>query len=243
MTIRDLTAFMETLAPAELAEEWDNVGLLVGDPDRTLTRVVVTLDITAEAIAFAKEQGAELIVAHHPLIFSPVKRVTAPSPLYQLASSGIAAFAAHTNLDAAQGGVNDALCQALGLEDVGEAFGGIGRVGTLSAPLSPRAFAELVGGRLNTSVQVREGTKEIRTVALVGGAGGDYAVEAQADAFLTGEMKHHEWLALPRELTAVVAGHYATENVVVGPLCDRLRAAFPALTVSPYYGEPPYRTV
>lgn len=243
MTIRDLTAFMETLAPAALAEEWDNVGLLVGDADRALTRVVVALDITEDTIAFAQEQGAELIVAHHPLIFSAVKRVLAPSPLYRLAASGIAAFAAHTNLDAAAGGVNDALCEAIGLTDVREAFGGIGRVGTLAAPLSPCAFAELVGGRLNTPVQLREGTKTVRTVALVSGAGGEYAADAEADAFLTGEMKHHEWLALPHGLTVAAAGHYATENVIVAPLCERLREAFPALTVLPFYGEAPYRTL
>ena len=232
MIIREMTEYMETLAPASLAEEWDNVGLLVGDPEKELTRVVVTLDITEEAIAFAKEQGAELILSHHPLIFSPVKCLTAPSPLYRLASSGIAAFAAHTNLDAAAGGVNDALANAIGLQNVSEAFGGIGRVGELPDVMTPEAFAALVKEALGTPVQ-----------ALVSGGGGDFAAEAEADAFLTGEMKHHEWIALPDTLTAVVAGHYATENVVVEPLCARLRDAFPALKVVPFLGTAPYQTV
>ncbi len=243
MTIRDLMEFMDTFAPSALAAEWDNVGLLVGDPDAALSRVVVSLDITEEAIAFARAQGAELILAHHPLIFSPVRRMLAPSPLYQLASSGIAAFAAHTNLDAAEGGVNDALAAVLGLRDVTAAFDGIGRVGVLAEPLSPAAFAALVKERLGTSVQWRAGKGEIRTVALVSGGGGDYACEAKADAFVTGEMKHHEWLALPAPLTAVVAGHYATENVVVEPLCARLREAFPALSVLAFHGTAPYQTI
>jgi len=243
MIIREMTEYMETLAPASLAEEWDNVGLLVGDPEKELTRVVVTLDLTEEAIAFAKKQGAELILSHHPLIFSPVKCLTAPSPLYQLASSGMAAFAAHTNLDAAAGGVNDALANAIGLQNISEAFGGIGRVGELPEVMTPEAFAALVKDALGTPVQLRAGCKPIRTVALVSGGGGDFAAEAEADAFLTGEMKHHEWIALPDTLTAVVAGHYATENVVVEPLCARLRDAFPALTVVPFLGTAPYQTV
>ncbi len=243
MIIRDVTAFMETLAPAMLAEEWDNVGLLVGDADAMLDTVAVALDVTPEAIAFAKEQGAQLIVSHHPLIFSPVKRLNAPSALYQLAVSGIAAFAAHTNLDAAVGGVNDVLADALGLVDVQEAFDGIGRIGTLREALSPSDFALLVGERLQTAVQLREGVGVIRTVALVSGAGGDFAAQAQADAFVTGEIKHHEWLEIPRSMTVIAAGHYATENVVVDPLCTRLSEAFPTLKVVPFYGSAPYRTV
>lgn len=243
MTIRDIMAAMEIIAPKHLAEEWDNVGLLVGDPDVAVDTVVVTLDITPEAIAFAKEQGAQLIIAHHPLIFSPVKAITAPSALHSLCTSGIAAFAAHTNLDAAAGGVNDALAATLGLVDVTEAFGGIGRVGVLPAAMAAADFAALVARCLGTAVQLREGASVVKTVALVGGAGGDYAVEAQADAFLTGEMKHHEWLEAPDALTVVCAGHYATENVVVSPLVDRLRNALPSLTVYAFRGTAPYITV
>ncbi len=241
MTIREITDVLETIAPKALAEEWDNVGLLFGDFEKEVESVVVTLDITSEAIAYAKEKGADLIVAHHPLIFSPVKRVLAPSALYALATSGIAAFAAHTNLDAANGGVNDALAAAIGLCDVTAAFGGIGRVGTLPQPMTPAAFATYVGEVLHTAVQLRDGGKDISTVALVGGAGGDYAAECEADAYLTGEMKHHEWLDLPLPLTVVSAGHYATENVIVDPLCERLSTL--PVKVYPFYGKAPYQTL
>ncbi len=243
MTIWDVMAAMQTIAPKELAEEWDNVGLLYGDANAAVDTVVVTLDITEEAVAFAENVGAQLIVTHHPLIFSPVKAITAPSALYTLCASGIAAFAAHTNLDAASGGVNDVLAQALGLTDVKEAFGGIGRVGTLPASMTAAAFAAMVGERLHTAVQLHEGDQPIRTVALVGGAGGDFVAEVPADAYVSGEIKHHEWLCVPPSLTVVCAGHYATENVVVTPLAKRLKEALPALSVHVFEGQAPYTTV
>ena len=243
MTVRDIMGYMETLAPQALAQEWDNVGLLVGDPETEVACVVTALDITPDTIAFAKAEGAELIVSHHPLIFAPLKRVVAPSVPYQLAQSGIAAFAAHTNLDAAKGGVNDALCAALGLLHVREAFDGLGRVGELPAELRPEVFAAFVKKRLHTAVQWREGSTMVRTVGVVSGGGGDFAADCEADAFVTGEMKHHEWIALPDTLTAVVAGHYATENVVVEPLASMLQAAFPTVRVCPFLGNAPYASL
>ncbi len=243
MTLRELMDAMQEIAPKELAEEWDNVGLLFGDAEQEIGTVVVTLDAEPSAINFAKEQGAQVIVSHHPLLFSPVRAIQAPSALYQLVSSGIACFAAHTNLDAAKGGVNDVLAETIGLQNVCEAFDGIGRVGELPDALSPEAFAKAVGDVLGTSVQVRVGDKPIRTVALVGGAGGDYVADAQADAYLTGELKHHEWLEVPDGLTVVAAGHYATEVVIVERLAERLQEAFPQLRVLAYKGTAPYSVV
>ena len=243
MILRDLMAFMQTTAPKELAEEWDNVGLLFGDPATEIDTVVVALDATRDAIAYAKEQGAQVIVSHHPLLFSPVRAIQAPSALYALASNNIACFAAHTNLDAAPGGVNDALAAALGLQQVQEAFGGIGRVGELAEDMTPTAFAEHVKTSLGVNVQVKAGTEMIRTVALVGGAGGDFAADCAADAYVTGEIKHHEWLDIPSAMTVVAAGHYATEVVVVPSLAKRLQEAFPTLRVLAYEGCAPYSIV
>lgn len=243
MILRELMDYMQTVAPAELAEDWDNVGLLFGDPAREIDTVVVTLDVDASAIAYAKAQGAQAIVSHHPVLFSPVRAIKAPSALYDLVTSGIACFAAHTNLDAAKGGVNDALARVLGLQNVKEAFGGIGRIGELPAAVTPTDFARMVGDALHTSVQLRAGDKPVRTVVLVGGAGGDYILEAEADAFLTGEIKHHEWLETPAALTVAAAGHYATEVVVVEPLAGRLQEAFPCLRVLVHKGTAPYEVV
>ncbi len=243
MKLRELIAFLDTVAPRELAEEWDNVGLLCGDPEREVNTVVVSLDADRQALRFAKEQGADVIVSHHPLIFSPVRSVTAPSVLYDLLDCGIASFAAHTNLDAAVGGVNDALAAVLGLDNVEEAFGGIGRVGALKTAMTPTAFAQHVSDALGTQVQWKSGVGDIKTVALVSGSGGDFALDAAADAFVTGEMKHHEWLALPENMTAVVAGHYATEAVIVEPLSHRIREAFPDCRVLSFVGSAPYQTL
>lgn len=241
MILAELMAYMQTLAPRELAEEWDNVGLLVGDPQADVTTVVVALDADKGAIRFAKEAGAQVIVSHHPIIFSPVRRITAPSALYHLASSGIALFAAHTNLDAAEGGVNDALATALGLQNV-TVFGELGRVGELPERMSPAAFAQYVNEKLDTRVQWHDGARPIQTVALVGGSGGDFVGDVTADAYVTGEMKHHEWLEVPDDLTVMVGGHYHTEVVVVRPLCEKLQAAFPSVRVLPYTGCAPYQT-
>ena len=243
VTVGDVADAMESIAPAALAEEWDNVGLLFGDREATVDTVVLALDVTPDALRFAIDNGAQMIVTHHPVLFRPVDRIVAPSMLYQLVTSGIAAFAAHTNLDAAAGGVNDRLAETLGLVDVKEAFGGIGRVGTFKEPMTPTAFAELVKNKLGTAVQLHEGSRAVSTVAMVGGAGGEYAFETEADAFLTGEMKHHEWIALPDTLTVAVAGHYATENVVLSSLYDRLVKVFPTMKLLRFDGCAPYRTV
>jgi len=243
VTVGRVAEEMETIAPAALAEEWDNVGLLAGNPAKAVDTIVVALDITEETIAFANEHGAQMIVSHHPVLFRPVNRIVGPGVLHQLLTSGIAAFAAHTNLDAAKGGVNDMLAERLGLVGVEEAFGVIGRVGKLKTPLSPTEFASLVKDALGTPVQLRAGTTMIETVSMIGGGGGEYAADAPSDAYVTGEMKHHEWLGLPENLTVVVAGHYETENVVVRPLAERLQKAFPTVTVIPFEGTAPYTTV
>ena len=129
-SVHDIEQALYELAPRELAAEWDNVGLLAGRRDRAVHKVLVSLDVTAAVAEEARQWGAELIAAHHPVIFHPVKRVTDQDPageiLLRLAEHGIAAVCMHTNLDAAQGGVNDALAAALQLEEVAPLEGGGG---------------------------------------------------------------------------------------------------------------------
>ncbi len=242
MILNDLMEYMESIAPKALAEEWDNVGLLVGDAQKPIQTVVVALDATHDAIAFAQSENADVIVTHHPLLFAPVRTVTAPSALYALCASGMALFAAHTNLDAAAGGVNDALARTLGLRDV-QPFEGLGRVGRLPAAMDATAFAAHVNNALDTRVQVRCADRPIETVAVVGGSGGDFLSSVTADAFVTGELKHHEWLEAPQDVTVVVGGHYHTEAVVLASLSARIAAAFPSLRVVLYRGNAPYKTV
>lgn len=247
MTVGEVYAFLQNRAPFETAEAYDNAGLLVGSAEMPADRILVTLDITPAAVRAAEERDAGLIVSHHPVIFHPLRRLSADSVPFLLASNGIAAICAHTNLDRAAGGVNDLLATALGLSGVQSASDGLCRIGTLPRPMSPENFAAYVGGRLGTPVRMREGDTLLERVAVCGGAGGDFLIpllqEGGAGAAVTGELKHHEWLALPSGVTVVEAGHYHTEICMAEGVARWLREAFPSAEVTVFPGEPPYRTV
>lgn len=246
MTVRDIYDFLNEKAPFSTAEAWDNPGLLVGDPRREVTRVLTVLDIIPEAIEAAQRLGAQLIVSHHPVIFSPLRRLEASSVPYALARADIAAICAHTNLDRAEGGVNDTLAALLGLGNVRPLADGLCRVGVLPDPLPPEIFAEQVARRLDTAVRLTAGEQPVSKVALCSGAGGDYfsACAGEADAFVTGEIKHHEWLeAAESGLTVVEAGHYATEIAAADTLSSWLTVRFPSLICLSFHGRPPYTTV
>ena len=231
MTIEDVCAFLGQMAPEDTAEAWDNPGLLVTGRCRELSAVLVTLDVTSAALEEAEREGAGLIVSHHPVIFDPLRRLDAEEMPYRLAAAGIAAYAAHTNLDKAPGGVNDTLAALLGLEEVAAADDGLCRVGRLPAAMEARDFARLVARRLGTPVRAC-GDGPVRFVGLCGGAGGG------------------EWMKLnpavaarQAGLTLVDAGHYATEVCIVDALGGWLQEAFPALRVLVHRGEAPYRTI
>lgn len=347
-TAKDIYRAIDGFAPFDTAEPWDNSGLLLGNMDAPVGGVLVALDATVPVADEARALGANLIVTHHPVIFDPVRRVDSDSALWRLIASGISVISAHTNLDMAPGGVNDALAQRLGLTDVrpfdttrrvpfkkitvfvntqaaravyeamsaagagalgnysgcaftvegtgcflpGEgaqpAIGRIGdleqvresriemlvaperigevvaamraahpyeepaydifddfacmreyafgRIGELERDMAPADFARHVKGALGLSgLRFSEGTQPVRTVAVCGGSGAELLGEAHAlgaQALVTGESRHHFWLeAAQRGVTLVDAGHFGTENVVVEPLAQRLRAVFPGLDV------------
>lgn len=242
MTVQDVYNYLDSRAPFATCEEWDNVGLLIGDPQQTVHHILVTLDVTDGAIDAALATEADLIVSHHPVIFSPLRRLTADGIPYRLAANGIAVICAHTNLDRAADGVNDTLAVLLGLTDIHPADDGMCRIGTMPESVTATALAKLVAETLGTAVRV-SGSGDIRTVAVCGGSGGDFisALTPIADAFVTGEVRHHEWLAA-RDITVIEAGHYATEVPVVDTLCHWLTDAFDA-PVTPYYDSEPYTTL
>ncbi|HWR23933.1 MAG TPA: Nif3-like dinuclear metal center hexameric protein [Feifaniaceae bacterium] len=244
MELEALLPVLGRIAPPRLAEEWDNVGLLIEPEAADITRILVALDCTAEVVKEAREVNAQLVLTHHPLFFKPVRRILHSDPdtaaAYALIRSGIGLYAMHTNLDCAMGGVNDALASALGLADVrplllpdlllSEETQGLGRVGNLKEQPSLGDFARQVGTDLDAAVRVAgERERVIRRVAVVGGSGGDYiraAKAAGADVLVTGEVRHHQALeALFMGLGLVEAGHYETECVVLGPLIAGLQAA------------------
>lgn len=244
-TLRDIEKAICGLAPKEIAMEGDNVGLLIGRPDRKVTKILVALDVTEEVAEEAARMGANLIVAHHPVMncaWSPVQSIRDDAPqgrlLLRLIEGGIAAICMHTNLDRAEGGVNDALAARLGLAGVEKLPGGddVLRVGELPEAMDLPAFLRQVREALAPNgIRFADGGKPIRRVAVGGGACGGYlwaAAEDGCDAFVTSDLKYNQFLdARSVGLTVVDAGHFPTEDVVCPVLVHYLREQFPGLQV------------
>ena len=241
-TVREIESFLYGWAPRELAESWDNVGLLVGDPEAAVERVLVALDITPQVAEEALERGCQLIVAHHPVMncaWHPVQTVRADDrqgrTLTALLRGGVAAICMHTNLDAAEGGVNDILAEKLGLtqpEMLTEEK--IGRIGTLKCEIPLVEFTHSVIELLGCNgLRYMDAGRPVHRVAVGGGACGCYipqAVAAGCDTFVTSDLKYNDFLDT-EGLNLIDAGHFPTENVVCPALRDRLQSAFPAVDV------------
>ena len=236
-TVQQLYEAMQALAPLELAESWDNPGLLV-DCAGEVTRVLVTLDITPEVVAEAAAKHCEAIVAHHPVIFDPLRRVTAEDVPAMLLQNGISAICMHTNLDAAPGGVNDVLADLLRIENRRDFADNCGRIGTLNVPTTAQQLAETCSRMLHTHCKFVEADHPVEKLAEVSGAGGSYlqqAIDEGADCLVTGEAAHHiAILAKQKGVGLVVAGHWGTEHPVVFALTDALTERLPKeVTVAP----------
>ena len=242
--VQQVLEILEQIAPPELACSWDNVGLLV-DAGRPVTSIMTALDITADVVRDAAESGCGLIVSHHPVIFDPLRRVTAEDVPAMLLQNGISAICMHTNLDAAEGGVNEVLTGIFGMRDwevFADGCGRVGEVDPITVPELARKAQAVLGGRCNRprsgpAVQVKfaDTGKTVKRLAVISGAGGSMfedALAVGADCLLTGEANHHAAIdAVRLGLSLVAAGHYATEFPVCAAIADRLRAAFPELEV------------
>ncbi len=237
-TNRDILNFLRELAPPELAESWDNNGLLCGRLDAPVSKLLVALDPFEAVAGEAAAIGAQLLVTHHPLLFRPAASVTDETAvgrtLLSLIEHGIAAINAHTCLDAAPGGVNDALAAALGLEQI-SSCGGMWRMGCV--PRQPAAhFAALVRHRLDANgVRFADAGRPVQKVAVCGGAGMDFLPEiadAGCDTFVTGDVKYNGfWDAVELGVNLIDAGHFPTENPVCAVLAEKLARAFPEVEV------------
>ena len=233
VTAQDVLRVLQSYAPPVLAAEWDNVGLLV-DAGRPVTRILTALDITPAVVAEAAAGGCELIAAHHPVIFDPLKNIAANDVPALLLQNGISAVCMHTNLDAAPGGVNDVLANLLGMPAGRETIAeGCGRLATLAAPTTAAALAALCGQRLGRGVRFVEAARPVRRLAVVSGAGGSFlpeCIERGADCLVTGEAAHHiALLAKQKGIGLVVAGHWATEHPEAAALAEYLAAHLPGI--------------
>lgn len=240
-TVQDWLDLVESHTPAEHASGWDNVGLQVGDPGWPVERVLIALDVTGKVVDEAAEQRNTLVLAHHPLLFRPLARLTPQTATGKVALHAavnrVAVAAAHTNLDVADDGTgtSDPAAKALGLTDVQSLTTevedpprGFGIVGRLPAPTPLREVAAKLRQNLPAPDLRYAGDPDrgIQTVAIVGGAGDgliDAAHASGADVYVTGDLRHHVTLdAMELGMALIDAGHHATEHPAMGPWRDRL---------------------
>ena len=250
LQLAELCRFLESFAPPGLSEDWDNVGLLVGDAGKQLQRVMTCLTITPASCAEAVSKGADLIVSHHPLPFKPLRRLTTESTpgrlLLELIQAGIAVYSPHTAFDSAAEGINQQLAEGIALGEIqplvlslsenAENLGS-GRRGRFAAPLALKEIAQRLKAFLKVQGLHAVGPEDaaISTVALACGSGGsflEHAVEQGIDLLITGEASFHTCLeAEANRVTMLLAGHFASERFAVERLAEVIARAFPKLTV------------
>jgi dinuclear metal center YbgI/SA1388 family protein len=256
MQVKDVVSFLREFAPVDLAEDWDNVGLLVGagadDVSSVLTCLTLTPDVAAEAI----ERSVQLVVTHHPVLFRSVQQITDATSegrmLLDLIRAGVCVYSPHTSYDSASEGVNRQLSDALQLTDIrplrpsvrvsdeadtNASSAGAGRFGDLPSPISLLEFVEHVKAALGIEHTwlVGDTAASVRRVGIACGAAAEFmhdAADAGCEVLLTGEARFHACLeARTLGIALVLPGHYATERPAMENLAETLRKQFPELTV------------
>ena len=244
-TVREIEQALYNWAPKETAFPWDNVGQLLGDPNRKVERVLVALDITDAVAEEAIAKKCELIVAHHPVMnckWLPVQTVRTDTPqgnlLLKILLNGVNAVCMHTNLDLAAGGVNDALAERLELLDAAPfEADGLCRAGFLKRPMTLQDFAAFVSEKLGCNgLRYADAGKTVSKVAVGGGACSEYdaaAIAAGCDTFVTSDVTYHQFLdAKGKGINLIDAGHFPTEDPVCDKLIKYISEQFPELTVT-----------
>ena len=260
MKCSEVIACLEKIAPCCFAEKWDNVGLLAGREDKEVNKILLALDPTTEVVDEAVMWGADLLITHHPLIFSGIKSVTTKDfigkRVFQLVSGDICYYAMHTNFDVM--GMADAVadllelekCQVLDVTFQDEiSKEGIGRIGELSRTMSLEECSKYIKDKCKlSSIKVfGEPHKLIDTVALIPGSGKSYidlAIKKGANAVITGDIDHHNGLdAVERDLAVIDAGHYGLEKIFTTYMEEVLKRELPELKVKRAVEKEPFWTV
>ena len=249
IVLNQICNFLDEFAPTRLAEEWDNVGLLVGDRHSSVGKIMTCLTVTPESVAEAIAAKADLIVSHHPIPFRPLKKVTTDRTnsrmLWELIRAGIAVYSPHTGFDSAPDGINQRICQNLELAEirplspleVNDTSVGAGRFGELSNPISLADFLQMVKGSffVESLGYVGNLTHSVKRVATACGSGGsflDQAIKNECDTFITGETTFHTCLeAKANQVALILVGHYSSERFAIEYLADRLQQEFSEASV------------
>lgn len=234
--VQKICDFMETIAPVAYAEEWDNVGLMIGTRTFEVKNVMITLDLDLKVLAEAIDKKIDVIITHHPLIFKPIKNLAYDNEVnkifYLLIKNNIAVYSAHTNLDSAKLGVNDALCEVLGLKNTDVFIKskyegiGLGRVVELENEIELKIYAEFVKAKLNLSgIRIADAGKNVKRIAICGGSGSEFiadAIKIGVDTYITGDLKYHEaQYAISNGLNIIDGSHQMTEMPIVENLKKR----------------------
>ncbi len=241
MTNRDIFDYLCELAPLELQLGFDNAGFLVGNKDAHVKRVLLSLDVTDDVIEEAIRIGAELIVSHHPLIWTPLKTLTMDDltsrKLIRLVRHDISVISMHTNLDITEGGVNDVLISLLGAKCTGSLDSdNCGRVGELEEEVGLEDFLKRCKRALSVNgLRYVDGGRGVKRLAVMGGAGADAmhcAIEKGCDTYVTADIKYHQFLeAKELGLNLIDADHFCTENSIMDVIYKKLKASFSTLDV------------
>ena len=241
MKVKDIVTYFEKNVPFDLAASWDNVGLQCGDEEVEVERVVVALDPSEAAINFALEQKAQLLVTHHPLIFSPLKKIVSSEPigslLIKMIKHNLSLLALHTNLDSIKEGVSAALLEQLGIKGEGVIQPGklpetgFGYWGNLEQALNRDEFVRLVKERLKVSLVKVLGQKEmVQKIGVCGGSGADLiplCLKQGIDALVLGEIKYHPARLFENApLLIIEIGHYESERFILPRLQEWLEILF-----------------
>lgn len=232
MKVNNILEFLKEKYPLDTACDFDNVGLLVGDKDAAVTRVIVCLDCDINTVNYAKSVGAELIVTHHPVIFSGVKNILAGSVIYELVKADVAVISMHTNLDIAVSGVTENLCNAIGLTNVKPYVAHDGfliREAECNITDADK-LAQNIKTCLGGSVRYVDAGRKIEKVLVCSGSGGGFLTDVIAngyDALIAADIKHNVFMdAINNGVSVFDAGHYQSENVIVTPVCLELKETF-----------------
>lgn len=255
LTVEQVTTVLAQIAPPRLAEDWDNVGLLVGDRQQPVEKIMTCLTITPASAAEAIESGVDLIVVHHPLPFRPLKRLTRDTAegrlLLDLIAARVAIYSAHTAFDSAADGINQSLAEGLGLREIvplvpADEFEmpvGTGRAGRCEGPVTLGEMAERVKSFLQVAGlhMVGEPAQPVNKVGVACGSAGEMLAAARragCDLFITGEARFHTALAAEADqIGLLLPGHFASERFAQERLAQRLARQFPDLTIWPSQRE------
>ncbi|MDR1885441.1 MAG: Nif3-like dinuclear metal center hexameric protein [Synergistaceae bacterium] len=241
MKVREIVERIEKILPRSWSEEWDKVGLMIGDPESSVDRIAVALDATERSVRDASAKGCRMLVTHHPAIFQAVERILHPSPMAGMISAsmtdGVAVYSAHTNWDSSPSGVNVILSRLLGLEDVlpieprGGGAWGMGAIGLVPGGAVPVTLARMARDAWGLSSLMIHGNDEkpIRMAALCGGSGSEFlqeVIDLGADVYITADVGYHYLLhAQLSGMRIIEVNHGEMERASLPGLCDLVRDA------------------